>query len=103
MPFTHRATRRTAMYRGAIPRGRPAAGRPPVAPGAARMAAVPRVRYQVGLALAHGRVAVLAEADGSALAQAHQLVIARLLRDGPWPAVVVIVRQADGVMMARLP
>jgi hypothetical protein len=63
----------------------------------------PRARYQIGIALAHDRVVVLAESDCFALAQAQQTVLACVLRGGPWPAVVVIVRGDDGAVLDRLP
>jgi hypothetical protein len=66
------------------------------------MAPAPAARYQVGLALTHDRVAVLVDAECFALAQAHQLVIACLLREGVWPVVVVIVRRDDGMVLDRL-
>ena len=59
----------------------------------------PHARYQVGIALDHDRVAVLADADCFALAQAKQTVIAQLLREGAWSVVVVIVRLDDGVVL----
>jgi hypothetical protein len=62
---------------------------------------IPHARYQIGIALDHDRVAVLAEADCFALAQAKQIVIAQLLREGFWPAVVVIVRLDDGAVLDR--
>lgn len=62
----------------------------------------PHARYQIGIALDHDRVAVLAEADCFALAQAHQVVIARMLQEGIWLAVVVIVRLEDGAVLDRL-
>src|SRR5690348_14562469 len=55
--------------------------------GVPRMVPSSRAPYQVGIALDQDRVAVLAEADCFAVAQAQQVVIARLLRYGPWPAV----------------
>jgi hypothetical protein len=63
------------------------------------MTRVPCARYQVGLALDHDHVAVLAEADCFALAQAHQIVIARLLRADAGPRLVVIVRVDDGAVL----
>jgi hypothetical protein len=63
------------------------------------MAPIPATRYHVGIALARDRVAVLAEADSFALAQAKQIVIAHLLREGAWSVVVVIVRLADGAVL----
>jgi hypothetical protein len=62
---------------------------------------IPHARYQIGIALDHDRVAVLADADCFALAQAKQIVIAQLLREGFWPAVVVIVRLDDGAVLDR--
>jgi hypothetical protein len=62
---------------------------------------IPHARYQIGIALDHDRVAVLADADCFALAQANQIVIAQLLREGFWPAVVVIVRLDDGAVLDR--
>jgi hypothetical protein len=59
----------------------------------------PPARYQIGIALNHDRVAVLAEAECFALAQAKQIVIAQLLREGAWPVVVVIVRLDDGTVV----
>jgi hypothetical protein len=53
-------------------------------------------------ALRQDRVAVLAQTDCFAVAQAEQLVIARLLREGAWPVVVVIVRLDDGAVLERL-
>ena len=50
---------------------------------------IPHARYQIGIALDHDRVAVLADADCFALAQAKQIVIAQLLREGFWQAVVI--------------
>jgi hypothetical protein len=73
------------------------------AAGAAHIVPSPRARYQVGIALDQDRVAILAESDCFAVAQAQQVVIARLLRDGPWRAVVSIVRLADGAVLDRLP
>jgi hypothetical protein len=66
------------------------------------MAPVPRARYQIGIALRQDRVAVLAEADCFALAQAKEVVIAQVLRAGAWSAVVVIVRLDDGAVLDRL-
>jgi hypothetical protein len=63
------------------------------------MTPVPHARYQIGIALDHDRVAVLAEADGFALAQAKQIVLAQLLREGAWPVVVVIARLDDGAVL----
>ena len=66
------------------------------------MPSVPRARYQIGIALRQDRVAVLAEADCFALAQAQEVVIAQVLREGAWPVVVVIVRLDDGAVLDRL-
>ena len=63
------------------------------------MAPFPAARYQIGIALDHDRVVVLAEADCLALAQAKQVVIAHLLREGAWPVVVAIVRLQDGAVL----
>jgi hypothetical protein len=63
------------------------------------MTPVPHASYQIGIALDHDRVAVLAEADGFALAQAKQIVLAQLLREGAWPVVVVIARLDDGAVL----
>jgi hypothetical protein len=60
---------------------------------------IPYARYQIGIALDHDRVAVLAEAECFALAQAKQIVIAHLLREGAWSVVVVIVRLDDGAVL----
>jgi hypothetical protein len=65
------------------------------------MTSRPQARYQIGIALDHDRVAVLAEADGFAVAQANQVVIAHLLRDGAWPVIVAVVRLDDGVVLDR--
>jgi hypothetical protein len=65
------------------------------------MPPVPRARYQIGILLRQDRVAVLAEAECFALAQAKEVVIAQLLRAGTWSAVVVIVRLADGAVLDR--
>jgi hypothetical protein len=66
------------------------------------MAPFPHARYQVGIALRQDRVAVPAQADCFALAQAQQVVIGRLLRHGDWAAIVVIVRLDDGAVLDRL-
>lgn len=66
------------------------------------MTAFPRARYQIGIALRQDRVAVLAEADCFGLAQAKLVVIGRLLREGDWPVVVVVVRLDDGAVLDRL-
>jgi hypothetical protein len=66
------------------------------------MASFPHARFQVGIALDHDRVAVLAEADCFALAQAQQIVLGRALCAGAWAAVVVIVRLDDGAVLDRL-
>ncbi len=66
------------------------------------MAPCARARYQVGLALAHDRVVVLADADCFVVAQAHQLVLARLFRDGGLPVVIVIVRREDGAVLDQM-
>ncbi|HEU0115382.1 MAG TPA: hypothetical protein VFQ80_11930 [Thermomicrobiales bacterium] len=57
------------------------------------MAPLPQARSQIGIARDPDRVAVLADTECFALAQAKQIVIAQLLREGAWPFVVVIVRR----------
>jgi hypothetical protein len=65
------------------------------------MAPSPSARYQIGIALRQDRVAVLAEADCFALAQAKEVVIAQVLREGAWSVVIVIVRLDDGAVLDR--
>jgi hypothetical protein len=70
------------------------AGIPPVSPD-------PRPRFAVGIALAADRLVPLAEAERFAVAQAHLVVIARLLREDAWQGMLVIVRQDSGAIVER--
>jgi hypothetical protein len=58
-------------------------------------------RFAVGIVLVADRVVRLAEAERLVVAQAHMVVIARLLRDDDWQGTVVILRQSDGAIVER--
>jgi hypothetical protein len=66
------------------------------------MANVARTQFRIGVEFKPGFVTRLVWADTFALAQAHLIVFARLLRAGGWRGTLVIVRESDAVVLERV-
>jgi hypothetical protein len=58
-------------------------------------------RFQIGVECKPGRIARLADAETFALAEAHLIAFAALLRAGDWRGTLVIVRHADAAVLER--